>query len=112
MHNLGHRVQGSDTHRGNSVERLQSLGINVVIGHRADNIKDCKVLVVSSAIADDNPELLAARQRSIPLIKRAEMLAELMRFRFGIAVAGTHGKTTTTSLIATLMSEAGWIPRT
>ena len=110
LHNLGHRVQGSDMHRGSSVKRLQSLGIDVVIGHQADNIKDSKVLVVSSAIADDNPELLAARRRSIPLIKRAEMLAELMRFRFGIAVAGTHGKTTTTSLIATLMSEAGLDP--
>ena len=110
LNNLGHQVQGSDLCHGDTIKRLRSLGIPVMIGHDADNLKDCKLLVVSSAINDDNPELLAARRQSIPVVKRAEMLAELMRFRFGIAVAGTHGKTTTTSLIASLMSEAGLDP--
>ena len=110
LNNLGHQVQGSDIRCNGVIERLRALGISITIGHHADNLKHCKVLVVSSAISADNPELLAAQQRAIPIITRAEMLAELMRFRFGIAVAGTHGKTTTTSLIAALMSAAGLDP--
>jgi UDP-N-acetylmuramate--alanine ligase len=110
LHNLGYRVSGSDLADNNVTRHLQQLGIAVCIGHAADNIGGSDVLVVSSAVADDNPELIAAREARIPVIPRAEMLAELMRFRHGIAVAGTHGKTTATSLIASLLSEGGLDP--
>ena len=107
---LGYVVAGSDVQEGSVVERLRSLGITVHIGHRADNVAGADVLVVSSAIDQLNPELVAAREARIPVVPRAEMLAELMRYRYGIAVAGTHGKTTTTSLMASVFGEAGEDP--
>ncbi len=108
--NLGYRVQGSDLRPGAATERLASLGVQVFSGHDADNLGDADVVVVSSAISADNPEVHAAQQRRIPVIRRAQMLAELMRFRYGIAVAGTHGKTTTTSLVASVLAEGGLDP--
>ncbi len=110
LHNLGYRVTGSDLRASLTTERLERLGIGVSIGHGAKNLRGSDVLVVSSAIAPDNVELCAARELRIPIVPRAEMLAELMRFRHGIAIAGTHGKTTTTSLIASLLAEAGLDP--
>lgn len=107
---LSYTVSGSDITEGPSIQRLTELGIPVAIGHRASNVQGADVLVVSSAIDDLNPEVVAAREARIPIVPRAEMLAELMRYRFSIAVAGTHGKTTTTSLIASLMGEAGLDP--
>ena len=107
---LNYTVSGSDIAESNPVMRLRELGVSVVIGHKALNVEGADVLVVSSAIDDSNPEIKAARERRIPIVPRAEMLAELMRYRFSIAVAGTHGKTTTTSLIASLMTEAGLDP--
>ena len=103
---LNYTISGSDISDGPVISRLQSLGVEVMIGHRASNVTDADVLVVSSAINESNPEIIAAREMRIPIVPRAEMLAELMRYRFSIAVAGTHGKTTTTSLIASLMAEA------
>ena len=107
---LNYTVSGSDIAESSSVTRLTGLGIEVSIGHRASNLDGADVLVVSSAINEANPEIKAAREQRIPIVPRAEMLAELMRYRFSIAVAGTHGKTTTTSLIASLMAEAGLDP--
>jgi UDP-N-acetylmuramate--alanine ligase len=98
--NLGHRVQGSDASESANVQRLRAHGIDVKIGHAAANLGDAKVVVVSSAIRRDNPELVAARERLLPVVRRAEMLAELMRFKQAVAIAGTHGKTTTTSMPA------------
>jgi len=108
--NMGFNVTGSDLSASASVRRLEKLGATVFIGHGADNVGDADVLIKSTAIPDKNPELVAARERGIPIIPRAEMLAELMRLRTGIAVAGTHGKTTTTSLMATIFTEAGLDP--
>jgi UDP-N-acetylmuramate--alanine ligase len=110
MLNLGYRVSGSDMARGAVVERLEQQGAEVMIGHRAENISSADAVVVSSAVKEDNPEVQAARAARIPVVPRAEMLAELMRFHFGIAVAGTHGKTTTTSLTASLLAEGGLDP--
>ncbi|MCX8048242.1 MAG: UDP-N-acetylmuramate--L-alanine ligase [Methylohalobius sp.] len=108
--NLGYRVSGSDLRESITLQRLRALGVEVSVGHDAARVRGAEVVVVSSAVPDDNPERVAARRLRIPVISRAEMLAELMRFRFGIAVAGTHGKTTTTSLIASILAEAGLDP--
>ncbi|MEM6576088.1 MAG: UDP-N-acetylmuramate--L-alanine ligase [Pseudomonadota bacterium] len=110
MLNLGHEISGSDAQTTPVTERLASLGARIHVGHHADHLGDAKVVVSSSAIARSNPELKAARERRIPIVPRAEMLGELMRFRDGIAVAGTHGKTTTTSLVAAIMAEADMDP--
>ena len=110
LHNLGYAVSGSDRAQSTTVQRLQQLGIDVHIGHAAANIGDADVVVTSSAIRQDNPELAAARAERIAVVPRAEMLGELMRFRRGIAIAGTHGKTTTTSLAASVLAEANYDP--
>jgi UDP-N-acetylmuramate--alanine ligase len=110
LHTLGYVVSGSDRAESDTVRRLRELGIRVHAGHAAEHLGDADVVVVSAAIREDNPELLAARQRRLPVVPRAEMLGELMRFRRGIAVAGTHGKTTTTSLVASVLAEGGLDP--
>ncbi len=107
---LGYRVQGSDIAESANVKRLRARGMEVMIGHAAENLKEADILVVSSAIKEDNPELVEARRRRLPVVKRAEMLVELMRFRNGVAVAGTHGKTTTTSLTGELLAAGGLDP--
>ena len=110
LHNLGYVVQGSDASDNANVKRLRDKGIAVEVGHRADNIGASAVVVVSTAIKRDNPELMAARERRIPVVRRAEMLAELMRLKQCVAIAGTHGKTTTTSLVATLLDAGQFDP--
>jgi UDP-N-acetylmuramate--alanine ligase len=110
MHRLGYAVSGSDLHKNRMTRYLIDLGIKVQIGHLAEHVHGCDVVVVSSAVQDDNPEVQTARARRIPVVPRAEMLGELMRFRQGIAIAGTHGKTTTTSLIASLLAEGDLDP--
>ncbi len=110
LHNLGYVVTGSDSRESENTRRLTSLGIRVAIGHQAEHVGEADVVVRSSAVAPDNAELLTARQRLIPVIQRAEMLAELMRMKYGVAVAGTHGKTTTTSMVATILARGGLDP--
>src|SRR5690606_15293547 len=99
LHNLGYQVQGSDQAENANVQRLRGKGIAVSIGHDAKNLGAAEVVVVSTAIKPSNPELAAAREKLLPIVRRAEMLAELMRFRQAIAIGGTHGKTTTTSMV-------------
>ena len=110
MHNLGYKVQGSDIAESASVERLRARGIAVHIGHRRENVDGVAVVVTSTAVKRDNPEVAAALEHRIPVVRRAEMLAELMRLKNTVAVAGTHGKTTTTSMIATLLDAGGIDP--
>jgi UDP-N-acetylmuramate--alanine ligase len=104
LKNLGYEVKGSDAKESETTKRLKALGIDVTIGHDAENIRGAHVVVVSSAVAHDNPELTAAREHAIPVIPRAEMLAELARLKYGVLVAGAHGKTTTTSLVASILA--------
>lgn len=109
--NLGYEVSGSDLYESQTTQRLQSMGARIVIGHREANLDtNPSVVVISSAVKFSNPGVLEARKRTIPVIPRAEMLAELMRMKYGVAVAGSHGKTTTTSMIATVLSAAGLDP--
>jgi UDP-N-acetylmuramate--alanine ligase len=110
MHNLGYQVQGSDIAQNANVDRLRTLGIKVEVGHRAENLGESRVVVISSAVKSDNPEVAAARKAMMPVVRRAEMLAELMRLKWAIAVGGTHGKTTTTSLIAAVLDAAALDP--
>ncbi len=110
LHNLGYSVQGSDVADSANVKRLRDLGIPIHVGHEAHNLGEAQVVVISSAIPRDNPEVAAARAKLIPVVRRAEMLAELMRLKWSIAVAGTHGKTTTTSLVASILDQAGLDP--
>ena len=106
LHVLGYSVQGSDLSEGANVQRLRAAGIPVIVGHAASNLGDAQVVVISTAVGRDNPEVVAARSKLIPVVRRAEMLAELMRLRWSVAVGGTHGKTTTTSLIAAVLEAA------
>src|SRR5215211_577239 len=110
MHNLGYTVQGSDASDNYNVKRLADKGIKTFVGHRAENVDGAEVVVVSTAIKRDNPELAVAREKRLPVVRRAEMLAELMRVKSCVAIAGTHGKTTTTSLVATLLDAGGLDP--
>ncbi len=110
MHNLGYTVQGSDANDNANVRRLAEKGMRTFIGHEAGNVEEAALVVVSTAIRRDNPELVAARERRLPVVRRAEMLAELMRFKSCVAIAGTHGKTTTTSLVATLLDAGNLDP--
>ena len=108
--NLGYEVTGSDIRSSESTERLEKLGIEIFLEHKKENVKDADVLVISSAVKDSNPEVIFAKENKIPVIRRAEMLGELMRMKYGIGVAGTHGKTTTTSMIGHILTEAGLDP--
>ena len=106
----GYEVSGSDLRESASTRRLTNLGAIIFFGHHTDNVIDANVVVNSSAVDESNPEMIGARERRIPVVRRAEMLGELMRYRHGIAIAGTHGKTTTTSLIASVFAEGGRDP--
>jgi len=108
--NLGYKVSGSDLRGSDITERLAGLGAAISVGHSAENLKDVDVVVISSAVHDDNPEVIEAKRVHVPVIPRAEMLAELMRMKYGIAIAGTHGKTTTTSMAAAILGRAGIDP--
>lgn len=110
MHNLGYSVRGSDVAEGPTIQRLREKGIPIVIGHSPQNIDDAEAVIISTAIKADNPEVAAARARHIPVVRRADMLAELMRLKWTVSVAGTHGKTTTTSMVAALLDEAALDP--
>ncbi|WP_447973475.1 UDP-N-acetylmuramate--L-alanine ligase [Nitrospira sp. Kam-Ns4a] len=107
---LGYKVTGSDLHYSETIRRLEELGGRIFLGHHESNVGDAQVVVVSSAVSPTNPEVLAAKARVVPVIPRAEMLAELMRLKYGIAIAGAHGKTTTTSMVAAVLAEAGLDP--
>lgn len=108
--NLGYKVSGSDINRSPVVERLESLGAKIFLGQKAENVEKADIVIYSSAVTEENPEHKAAKEKGLPIIKRAEMLAELMRLKFGIAVAGSHGKTTTTSFLATILSKLDYEP--
>jgi UDP-N-acetylmuramate--alanine ligase len=108
--NLGYTISGSDLKLSPTTDRLATLGATIYEGHNAENVAGAKALVVSSAVEESNPEVQEARRLQIPVIPRGELLAELMRLKYGIAVAGSHGKTTTTSMIATILSHAGLDP--
>ncbi len=110
LHNLGYKVQGSDIADSANVKRLRALGIPIAIGHRPENLGESEIAVISSAVKPGNPELEEARARFLPVVRRAEMLAELMRLKWSIAIGGTHGKTTTTSMVGTLMETANLDP--
>jgi UDP-N-acetylmuramate--alanine ligase len=110
LHNQNYKVRGSDSSENPNVQRLRAMGIEVEIGQKAENLKDAAVVVISSAIKKGNPELAAARARGLPVVRRAEMLAEIMRFKNSIAIGGTHGKTTTTTLVAALLDAANFDP--
>ncbi|MBS8273690.1 UDP-N-acetylmuramate--L-alanine ligase [Thalassospira tepidiphila] len=110
LNNLGYSVQGSDISDNANVQRLRALGIKVFVGHKEENVENAKVVVISTAVKPTNPEVTAARAAMIPVVRRAEMLAELMRLKAAIAIGGTHGKTTTTSLVATMLDAAGLDP--
>jgi UDP-N-acetylmuramate--alanine ligase len=110
LHNQNYKVRGSDSSENPNVQRLRAMGIEVEIGQKAENLKDAAVVVISSAIKKGNPELDAARARGLPVVRRAEMLAEIMRLKNSIAIGGTHGKTTTTTLVATLLDAANYDP--
>jgi len=110
LHSQGYTVQGSDMAENANVQRLRTMGIDVMVGHRAENVEQAQVVVVSSAVKTDNPEVVAARGRFVPIVRRAEMLGELMRLKWAIAVGGTHGKTTTTSMIAAMLDTGGFDP--
>ncbi len=110
MHNLGYTVQGSDAADNYNVKRLADKGIRTFIGHRAENVENAEIVVVSTAIRRDNPELVVAREKRLPVVRRAEMLAELMRLKNTVAVAGTHGKTTTTSMTTHVLKSLGEDP--
>src|SRR6058998_3109892 len=110
LHNLGYAVSGSDQSDSATTKRLATLGIRIHIGHDASNVAGAQAVVTSTAVKGDNPEVIAARERHVPVVPRAVMLAELMRLKQGIAIAGTHGKTTTTSLVTSVLAEAGVDP--
>ena len=110
LHNLGYTISGSDLSDSATLRRLAGLGIRTFVGHAAQHVADADAVVTSTAVKADNPEVLAAREKHIPIVPRAVMLAELMRLKRGIAIAGTHGKTTTTSLVASVLAEAGLDP--
>ncbi|MFA5353720.1 MAG: UDP-N-acetylmuramate--L-alanine ligase [Thermodesulfovibrionales bacterium] len=110
LHNLGYEVTGSDLRESDTTTRLRGLGMRIFIGHAAENVDSAHVVVISSAVSQENPEVVEAKKRNIPVIPRAEMLAELGRLKYGVLVAGAHGKTTTTSLVATLLGEGGLDP--
>jgi len=110
LHNLGYKVSGSDLKDSETIQRLRALGVKVYIGHRQENIEDAQVVVISSAVKEDNPEVVAAKMKGLPVIPRAEMLAEIGRLKYSILVAGAHGKTTTTSLISQILQVAGYDP--
>src|SRR3990172_6615012 len=110
LFNLGYEVKGSDLKETETTKRLGTMGIKVYIGHRAENVETAHVMVISSAVAEDNPEVVAAKRLSVPVIPRAEMLAELARLKYSILIAGSHGKTTTTSLISTVLGKGGFDP--
>ncbi|MFN5940582.1 MAG: Mur ligase domain-containing protein, partial [Polaromonas sp.] len=110
LHNLGYVISGSDLSDSSTLQRLSGLGIKTFVGHAAKNLTSVDAVVTSTAVQADNPEVLAAREKRIPVVPRALMLAELMRLKQGIAIAGTHGKTTTTSLVASILAEGGLDP--